>query len=124
MKKVISIILVSIISAVSVLTGVNQVFAVDSDICNKVSESELKAAAGCSETRTVNNVVGNATGVLLWAVGVVSVIMIIVAGLKIATSGGNPGAIQKAKMMIIYSLAGLAIAILAYAIANFVIGGF
>ena len=63
----------------------------------------------------------NALSWLFWAVGVVAVIMIVVSGLKMVTSAGDPGAVQKAKQTMIYSIIGLAIAILAYAIVNLVL---
>lgn len=64
----------------------------------------------------------NIINTVLFYLGVIAVIMIIVSGAKMALSGGNPGAVTKAKQMLIYSLIGLAIVLLAYAIVNFVIG--
>ena len=54
----------------------------------------------------------------------ISVIVIIVAGLKYVTSAGNPSAISSAKTTILYAVIGLVIAILAYAIVNFVLNSF
>lgn len=53
--------------------------------------------------------------------GMVAVIMIIVSGLKMSASSGNPGEVQKAKMTLIYSIIGLVISILAFSIVTFVI---
>jgi hypothetical protein len=49
------------------------------------------------------------------------VIMIIVAGLRYVTSNGDPQTASKAKNTIIYAIIGLVIAILSYAIVNFVL---
>jgi len=66
--------------------------------------------------------------VLLYLVGALSVIMIIVGGLRYAISGGNSSAVTAAKNTILYAIIGLVIAFLAYAIINFVMssltGGF
>lgn len=54
-------------------------------------------------------------------VGFVSVIMIIVGGLKYITSSGDSGNISSAKNTIIYALVGLAIVALAQFIVRFVL---
>lgn len=61
---------------------------------------------------------------IFWAVGVLAVIMIIVAGVQMITSAGDPGAVTKAKRTLVYSIVGLIVAVLAYAIVNFIIGKF
>ncbi len=63
----------------------------------------------------------NIVNKVLFYLGIIAVVMIIVSGARMALSGGNPSAVTKAKQMLIYSLIGLAIVILAYAIVNFVL---
>ena len=58
----------------------------------------------------------------LYVVGVLAVVMVIIGGVKYTTSGGDQAAVTSAKNTIVYSIVGLVIAILAYAIVNFVIG--
>jgi len=58
---------------------------------------------------------------LMYAIGAVSVIMIIVGGIKFATSNGDANSIQSAKTTILYSVAGLVVAILGQAIILFVV---
>lgn len=64
------------------------------------------------------------TGVntLLTAAGIISVIMIIVGGIMYSLSAGDSNKATKAKDTILYSVIGLVITMLAYAIVNFVIG--
>ena len=50
-----------------------------------------------------------------------AVIMIIWGGIRYVLSAGNSAALTSAKNTIIYAIIGLVIAILAYAIVNFVI---
>ena len=71
---------------------------------------------------------GGTTGLLIsvlkyifMLIGIVSVIMIIYSGLQLVISAGDTAKVTKAKNTIIYSVIGLAVAILAYAIVNFVV---
>lgn len=67
-------------------------------------------------------VVNNVTSTILYVLGILSVIMLIVGGVKYAMSAGDAKAVTDAKNTILYALIGLVIAILAYAIVNFVLG--
>ena len=58
---------------------------------------------------------------ILLAVGFISVIMLIWGGLRYIVSGGDSKKVTDAKNTVIYAVIGLIIAILAYAIVNFVI---
>lgn len=60
------------------------------------------------------------TNVLLFIIGAVAVIMIVIGGLRYVISGGDAKQVQAAKNTILYALVGVIIAILAYAIVNFV----
>lgn len=51
-------------------------------------------------------------------VGIAAVIMIILAGLKFVTSGSNPQDVSNAREMVIYAVAGLAIAVSAQLIVR------
>ena len=58
---------------------------------------------------------------MFFIIGVMAVIMIIWGGIRYVLSAGNSAALTSAKNTIVYSIIGLVIAILAYAIVNFVI---
>lgn len=64
------------------------------------------------------------TNVLLFLIGAISVIMLIVGGIRYVVSGGDSSAVQGAKNTILYAIVGVVVAILAYAVVNFVIGSF
>lgn len=64
------------------------------------------------------------TNVMLFIIGAVSVIMIIIGGLRYILSGGDSGAVTSAKNTILYAIVGIIVALLAYAIVQFVIGAF
>lgn len=64
------------------------------------------------------------TNVLLFLIGAISVIMLIVGGIRYVVSGGDSSAVAAAKNTILYAIVGVVVAILAYAVVNFVIGSF
>jgi len=61
------------------------------------------------------------TNILLFVIGALSVIMLIIGGLRYVISGGNATAVTAAKNTILYAIVGLIIAFLAYAAIGFVI---
>lgn len=83
----------------------------------------INAAGGGNATATVDvqNTVLAVVNWLLFAVGVIAVIMLIWGGIKYATSAGDSNKVTAAKNTILYAIIGLAIAILAFAIVNFVV---
>jgi hypothetical protein len=85
------------------------------------------AAKGVDQAATLFGNTGIFTtisNVMLFVVGAISVIMVVIGGLRYVISGGNSGNITAAKNTILYAVVGLVIAIMAYAIVNFVIGSF
>lgn len=64
------------------------------------------------------------TNVMLYIIGAVSVIMLIIGGIRYVVSGGESSAVTGAKNTILYAVIGIVVAIIAYAIVNFVITSF
>lgn len=64
------------------------------------------------------------TNVMLFIVGAISVIMIVIGGLRYVVSGGDTSNVTAAKNTILYAIVGLVVAMLAYAMINFVITSF
>lgn len=83
-----------------------------------------KAARGDGlkdEVGDANALVKNIVNIILWVVGILSVVMLIWGGIRYITSAGDTNKVTSAKNTIMYAVIGLVIAILAYAITNFVI---
>ena len=59
--------------------------------------------------------------VVLQVLGIVAVLVIILGGFYYMTAQGDPGKITKAKNTILYGVIGLVVALLAFAIVNFVL---
>jgi len=65
--------------------------------------------------------VNAAINVVLGVLGVVAVVMIILGGIQYVTSQGDAAKAAKARNTILFSIVGLIIALLAFAIVNFVL---
>jgi hypothetical protein len=76
---------------------------------------------GSTETRTVQSSVKTIVNVMLYIIGALSVIMIVVGGIKYTISAGDSSKVTSAKNTIMYAVVGLAVALFAYAIVNFVL---
>ena len=68
--------------------------------------------------------VQNGVNVFLFIIGAVAVVMIVWGGFKYVTSRGESADVTSAKNTILYAVVGLIVAILAYAIVDFVIDQF
>ena len=85
------------------------------------------AARGTDQTANLFGSTGifkTITNVLLFVLGAISVIMIIIGGLRYVVSGGNATSVTAAKNTILYAIVGVIVALLAYAIINFVLTSF
>ena len=51
----------------------------------------------------------------------VAVIFIVIAGLRFVTSNGDANTVSSAKNTIIYAVIGIVVAVMAYAIVNFIL---
>ena len=70
------------------------------------------------------DLVKNVVNIFLYAVGVLSVIMLIWGGIRYTTSAGDSNKVTSAKNTVLYAIVGLVVAILAWAIVNMVITRF
>ncbi|HUC87493.1 MAG TPA: pilin [Candidatus Saccharimonadales bacterium] len=71
-------------------------------------------------TSDLTNNVKTIIETLLTVAGAVAVLIIVVAGLRYITSGGDATSVKQSKDTLLYAIVGLVIVILAYAIVNFV----
>lgn len=78
-------------------------------------------STGQQDTRSAGDIAKDVVNIMFFIIGVMAVIMIIWGGIRYVLSAGNSAALTSAKNTIVYSIIGLVIAILAYAIVNFVI---
>lgn len=105
------------------------VYAQDDDIREGLCAGiELEPGQTCADVesgaaeRTITGILETVINLFSLVVGVVSVIMIIVGGLKYITSGGDSGNVSGAKNTILYAVIGLVVVALAQFIVRFVLG--
>lgn len=72
----------------------------------------------------VNTLTQTIVGILSFVIGTISVIMIIVGGIRYTLSNGDASRVKSAKDTVLYSVIGLVISLLAFVIVNFVVGQF
>lgn len=122
MKKV-SVILASLLALPVIAFGVTTLTA-DSASAQLNLESGINSAKGTGTPDSVtedDGLIKKVVNLLLWAIGIISVIMIIIGGIRYAISNGDSNQVTAAKNTIMYAVIGLVIAIFAYAIVNFVL---
>jgi multisubunit Na+/H+ antiporter MnhB subunit len=90
----------------------------------------IKTATNSAQPSNVpNNLTGTSgvfttvVNILLFIIGAIAVIMLIYGGIRYTISGGDSKNVTAAKDTILYAIVGIVVAILAYAIVNFVING-
>lgn len=88
---------------------------------NVLNGDKPSTNCGTSGETGVRKLVGDVVNILSLIIGVAAVIMIIVGGLKYATSGGDTNAVSSAKNTVLYALVGLVVAVLAQFLVHFVI---
>ncbi len=76
---------------------------------------------GVFENNDLMNTLQIIINVVVGVVGFVAVAMIVIGGISFATSQGDTSKVAKARNTILYGVVGLVVALLAYAIVNFVL---
>ena len=102
------------------------VFATDVTCPTGSERATAPTLAGCNvkEDSSLMPTVKTIIDVIIGVLGIVAVIVIVLGGVQYTLSTGDPGRIKKAKDTILYGIIGLVVAILAYAIVNFVLSSF
>ena len=106
---------------VSVLTPVAEPASAAFDEGIKEGSNSAQGKDQPAELFGNDGVFKTVTNIMLYIVGAVSVIMLIVGGIRYVVSGGDQSAVQSAKNTILYAIVGIVVAILAYAAVNFVV---
>lgn len=90
---------------------------------SQILQGARKTGLDNGSSTSLNSAIENIINLILWGVGLIAVVVIIIAGVMFMTAAGDPSKAKKAKDTILYAVVGLVIAILAYAIVNFVVSG-
>ena len=84
--------------------------------CSVVTKNDLKTSN--------DNIVLRVMRIVLGALGAISVLMIVIGGIRYTISQGDSSAVASAKNTILYAVIGLVVAMMAGAIVQFVTGKF
>jgi hypothetical protein len=136
MKKYLSSILVSlgiITAGVTMLAPVQPVYAIN------VFENGCQGSTGGTSSGATGQICGSAKSetaekfpqyikniinTMIFLIGIIAVIMIVVGGVRYVVSNGESAQIKAAKDTITYAVIGLVVAVMAFAIVNFVLAQF
>lgn len=99
---------------------VGAINVIDDACTGSNAQTDVCKAQGDSAGKLVRDVIN----LLLFAIGIISIIMIIIGGIRYTLSNGDASNIKTAKDTVLYAVIGLVVALLAYAIVNFVVGRF
>ena len=103
------------------------VLAVDitGDACSTIPDSAVCKDAAQGQTDNPlfgeNGVLTSAVGILSLVLGVIAVIVLIVAGIRFATSQGNAQSVGSVRNTVIYACIGIVVAALAQALVQLVL---
>lgn len=124
-KKISAAVLVVAIS----VTGVSTIVSSNAS-ATQTKKIEYNLSTGMSAAKTNDQedtlfgeggVFTKIVNILLFLIGVLSVVMLIYGGIQYVLSTGDSGKVTNAKNTILYAVVGLIVAILSYAIVNFVL---
>ena len=122
MKK--SIISIAIMTCAVFGTSVLSTASLSGSVSAQVSKGIDTATTSEMQGKSIDGdsgLIKTVVNILLWAVGILSVIMIIFSGFRYITSSGDASKTKSAQSTLIYSVVGLIVAIMAWAIVNMVI---
>ena len=95
-----------------------------------INGSEMSDLGSCPEhsdsaikDKNLSNTLTNGINLAIGVIGFIAVVMIIYGGFMYTTSAGDSSKVTKAKNVIMYGIVGLVVALLAFAIVNFVLNG-
>lgn len=133
MKKQIKKLLSAAILLPAIMLGVGVLAVEPSVVSAQAQDQDLSIIKGTQDARSEDQpeklfgdggVFQQITTVMLFLVGAISVIMLIIGGIRYVVSGGDSTAVQNAKNTILYAIVGIVVSLLAFAVVNFVAGSF
>ncbi len=117
MKNIVKLLLPVFIIGIVMLVGATSVSAMTLQ-----EGAEAARCDGCPRDLFGDTgVFRQVTNTILYIVGIIAVVMLIIGGIKYVVSGGDSKKVTDAKNTVLYAIIGLVIAVLAFAIVNFVI---
>lgn len=98
-----------------------RVYASDPSWCTQAGAYVANPQACTNSNGNLTGVIMNIFKVIIYVAGIIAILTLIYGGIKYITSAGAPQRIEFAKKTILYSIIGLVVVVLAFAIVNFVL---
>lgn len=92
------------------------------EVCEQIKAVDPTATCDDTDNR-FSTTLSNILSVMSYAVGVISVIVIMIGAIMYGVSTGDPQKTKRAKDAILFAVVGIVVALLGQAIVRFVIGG-
>lgn len=125
MRTSLKLTIVGLLAAVGIMVApAVPAFAASCNSAADCAQIGADKAGGSGSSASIGDIIKTIVNVLLFILGAVAVIMIVIGGIRYTISQGDSNAITSAKNTILYAVIGLVVALLAYAIVNFVIAQF
>jgi hypothetical protein len=119
-KYILAVMLLAVMATTSMLVAA-PAFAATTDTASQVQDGVNAVGGEDVGEDALPTLIQNVINVILFIVGSAAVIMIIVGGIRYVTSNGDQANVKAAKDTILYSVIGLVVAVMAYAIVQFVV---
>ena len=122
MKKVVLNVIAAVLMVLG-LSGIATISPAYADVlCADGTPTEWSGTTGIADNKDLMGTLTTIINVVVGVVGFVAVAMIVMGGISFATSQGDASKTTKARNTILYGVVGLVVALLAFAIVNFVSG--
>lgn len=124
MRTPLKLTLIALLAVIGLSTAVLAPASADCTSAADCAKTGVNTAGGSGTSADIGSIIKTIVNVLLFILGAVAVVMIILGGIRYTISQGDSNAVTSAKNTILYSVIGLVVALLAYAIVNFVVTQF
>lgn len=105
----------------AVIAPATSVGAIEDPLAAACNSGTAETVCANRDEQNVESLIGVLVNTLLLIVGILSVVMVIVSGIFYVISTGDAGKVAKAKNTLMYSIVGLVIAFIAFALVNWVL---
>jgi hypothetical protein len=119
----IKLIIVSLVAALGFILAAPSVTMAQSSPADEIRDG-VNAIDSDNKSPSLGSQIEIVVNILLFILGAIAVVMIIIGGIRYATSNGDSSQIKTAKDTILYAVVGLIVAIMAYAIVGWVVQQF
>lgn len=121
--KRIQLFLLIIIATATLAVGFSpsQAYAALGQGSNKAACDAIGGGCDSTASKSVSKLLSTVLNILSWIVGFISIVMVIVGGLKYILSNGDSNGVKSAQSTIVYALVGLAVASLSQVLVRFVL---